>query len=120
MRLGAFIRANSADIIAEWEAFASTLLPAAESMSPLSLRNHIEYILEFIASDIDTPQTDAEQISKSKGKNSKQVDSVAETHAALRHAGGFNMDQMVSEYRALRASVIKLWEASRQSRTLQI
>jgi signal transduction histidine kinase len=29
----------------------------------------------------------------------------------LRQAGGFNLDQMVSEYRALRASVTKLWGA---------
>jgi hypothetical protein len=27
---------------------------------------------------------------------------VAQTHAAFRLAGGFNIDQMVSEYRALR------------------
>jgi signal transduction histidine kinase len=45
-------------------------------------------------------------------KKVKQLpDSVAEVHAALRQAGGFNMDQMVSEYRALRASVVKLWGA---------
>lgn len=111
MRLTDFIRANSAPIIAEWEAFAATLAPAGESMTPHSLRNHIKYILEFIANDIESPQTDAEQLKKSHGENVKPVDSVAEVHAALRHAGGFNMDQMVSEYRALRASVVKLWGA---------
>lgn len=111
MRLTDFIRANSTPIIAEWEAFAATLAPAGEAMSPHSLRNHIKYILEFIANDIESPQTDAEQVKKSRGGNVKPVDSVAEVHAALRHAGGFNMDQMVSEYRALRASVVKLWGA---------
>lgn len=109
MRLTDFIRANSSPIIAEWEAFAATLAPAGESMTPHSLRNHIKYILEFIANDIESPQTDAEQVKKSRGENVKPVDSVAEVHAALRHAGGFNMDQMVAEYRALRASVVKLW-----------
>lgn len=111
MRLTDFIRANSSPIIAEWEAFAATLAPAGESMTPHSLRNHIKYILEFIANDIESPQTDAEQVKKSRGENVKPVDSVAEVHAALRHAGGFNMDQMVAEYRALRASVVKLWGA---------
>ena len=112
MHLSQFIRDNSAAIIAEWEAFAGTLAPASEATSPLSLRNHIKYILEFIADDIDSPQTDAEQVSKSQGKNARHsTDSVAEVHAALRQAGGFNMDQMVSEYRALRASVVKLWGA---------
>ncbi|HEY8334769.1 MAG TPA: sensor histidine kinase [Tardiphaga sp.] len=112
MRLANFIRENSAPIIAEWETFAATLAPASESTSPRSLRNHIKYILQFIADDIDSSQTDAEQISKSHGDKPKHpVNSVAEIHAALRQAGGFNMDQMVSEYRALRASVVKLWSA---------
>jgi hypothetical protein len=112
MRLSTFIRENSTAIIAEWENFARSLVPAASGMSPLSLRNHISYILEFIADDIDTVQTDSEQTSKSLGKKPKSAtDSVAEIHAALRQAGGFNLDQMVSEYRALRASVTKLWSA---------
>jgi signal transduction histidine kinase len=112
MRLAAFIRKNSKPIIAEWENFARTLVPAADGMSPLSLRNHISYILAFIADDIDSSQTDSEQVAKSHGdKPEASMDSVAEIHAALRQAGGFNMDQMVSEYRALRASVTKLWGA---------
>jgi signal transduction histidine kinase len=112
MRLSAFIREHSRDIIAEWENFARSLVPAATGMSPLSLRNHISYILNFIADDIDTVQTDSEQTNKSRGKKPKAaMESVAEIHAALRQAGGFNLDQMVSEYRALRASVTKLWGA---------
>jgi signal transduction histidine kinase len=110
MRIAAFIRANSKQIVAEWENFARTLVPAAEGMSPLSLRNHIHYILAFIADDIETAQDEAEQISKSRGEKPKdKIDSVAEIHAALRQAGGFDLDQMVSEYRTLRASVTKLW-----------
>jgi signal transduction histidine kinase len=110
MRLAAFIRENSGNIIAEWESFARTLVPAAEGMTPLSLRDHISYILAFIADDIESSQTDAERLRKSRGEKPKgAMDSVAETHAALRQAGGFNLDQMVSEYRALRASVTKLW-----------
>jgi signal transduction histidine kinase len=112
MRLAAFIRANPKPIITEWENFARSLVPAAEGMSPLSLRNHINYILDFIADDIDSSQTDSEQITKSRGEKTKDaMDSVAEIHAALRQAGGFNMDRMVSEYRALRAIVTKLWVA---------
>lgn len=112
MRLAAFIRANPQPIILEWENFARSLIPAAEGMSPLSLRNHIRYILEFIADDVDSSQSDSEQVTKSHGDKPKDaMDSVAEIHAALRQAGGFNMDQMVSEYRALRASVTKLWGA---------
>jgi signal transduction histidine kinase/CheY-like chemotaxis protein len=35
----------------------------------------------------------------------------ATTHGALRHLSGFNLLQLGSEYRALRASVIKLWRS---------
>jgi signal transduction histidine kinase len=120
MRLAAFIRANPKPIIAEWENFARSLVPAAEGMSPLSLRNHINYILDFIADDIDSSQTETEQITKSRGEKPKgAVNSVAEIHAALRQAGGFNMDQMVSEYRALRATVTKLWVAQLSEATNQ-
>jgi signal transduction histidine kinase len=89
-------------------------------MSPLSLRNHISYILAFIADDIDTVQTESEQTNKSRGKKPRAaMDSVAEVHAALRQAGGFNLDQMVAEYRALRASVTKLWAARAPEPTRQ-
>ena len=49
MRLSAFIREHSKEIIAEWETFAASLVPAADGMTPLSLRNHISYILAFIS-----------------------------------------------------------------------
>ena len=41
--------------------------------------------------------------------------SAAELHAALRLTDGFDIDQMVSEYRALRASVVKQWTARNQA-----
>lgn len=112
MRLGAFIRADTRQIVGQWENFARTLVPAADGMSPLALRDHIQSILAFIADDIESTQTESEQIKKSHGDKLRQSrDSAAETHASLREAGGFNMDQMVSEFRALRASVTKLWSA---------
>ncbi len=111
-RLVDFIQENAEGIVGEWEAFARTLLPASVDMSPLALRDHIYPILKFVVSDIISPQTKQEQIEKSHGKKAKSHNSVAaEAHAALRLAGGFDIDQMVSEYRALRASVIKLWGA---------
>jgi len=110
MRLADFIRENSQQIVSEWAAFARTLTPVADDMTPLALRDHILEILAFIVRDIESPQTSSEQKQKSQGKKEKDsTPTAAETHAALRLAGGFDIDQMVSEYRALRASVIKLW-----------
>ena len=42
------------------------------------------------------------------------MQSAAEVHATLRLTDGFDIDQMVSEYRALRASVVKQWIAHNQ------
>jgi signal transduction histidine kinase len=112
MRLAPFIRAHQQQIIARWEEFARTLVPAADAMSPLALRNHIKQLLAFIADDIESAQTASEQTKKSLGAKSKESqESVAEIHASLRQAGGFDMDQMVSEFRALRANVANLWNA---------
>lgn len=109
-RLASFIEGNLLQIVSEWESFATTLTPAANGMTSLALRDHIYEILEFIVRDIKSEQTKKEQVEKSHGtKKRMPTKTAAETHAALRLMGGFNIDQMVSEYRALRASVIKLW-----------
>lgn len=113
MALAIFIRENNTAIIREWEAFAKTLIASGSAQTPLALRDHIKEILAFIADDIESAQTQSEQIEKSHGEKPKSPKpTAAEVHASLRHAGGFNLDQMVSEYRALRASVINLWDAS--------
>jgi len=115
MGLAIFIRENNAEIVREWNAFAKTLIPSGTAPTPLALRDHIKEILAFIADDIETVQTQSEQVEKSHGEKPKSPKpTAAEVHASLRHAGGFNLDQMVSEYRALRASVIKLWIVSRK------
>lgn len=114
MRLASFIRGNAPAIIAEWEAFALTLVPAADHLGPLALRNHIRQILDFVIGDIEAAQTDAEQVEKSHGEKQEAIyPSAAKIHASLRYDGGFDMDQMVSEYRALRASIVKLWRATK-------
>lgn len=109
-RLAVFIVENTDAIVREWEDFARTLTPISHDMTPLALRDHIHPILEFIVSDMRSPQTAKEETVKSRGnKERKAVDTAAETHAAIRLSGGFDIGEMTSEYRALRASVIKLW-----------
>ena len=108
-RLPSFINNNTSDIVSEWEAFARTLIPSAEGMTPHALRDHIHQILAFITSDIISYQTPAEQKNKSHGEKRTKPVTAAQTHAAIRFAGGFDIGQMASEYRALRASVLKLW-----------
>ena len=111
MRLAAFILANMEAILAEWESFAATLLPEAR-MGPLALRDHAQHMLEVFAEDLGTPQTREEQSEKSKGRAEEDADApetAAQTHAVLRARSGFDINQLVAEYRALRASVLRLW-----------
>jgi len=112
MRLADFIRHNMHAIIVEWEAFAATLLPAAADMTSLALRDHAQQILEAVAKDLATLQTREEQSEKAKGRAPKlsgAPETAAQTHAVLRAQSGFDIGQLVAEYRALRASVLRLW-----------
>jgi signal transduction histidine kinase len=112
MRLSPFILQNLEPILAKWESFARTLLPAAQDLEQAALRDHARQILEAIAADLDAPQTLLEQSEKSLGRALVAVDApdtAAHVHAVLRARGGFDINQMVAEYRALRASVLRLW-----------
>jgi signal transduction histidine kinase len=110
MRLSDFIRANADKIIDEWERYASTCLPAAGSMEITALRDHAAELLNFIDTDMESAQSDAEQSEKAEGHQARSAaDSEAEKHAILRVADGFTIDQVVGEFRALRASVLHLY-----------
>jgi signal transduction histidine kinase len=113
MRLAAFILTNREPILAEWEAFARTCAPASGPMDVAALRDHADAMLRVIAADLATPQGRFAQSEKSKGRAPAEDDSdartAAEEHGTGRAQSGFTVAQMVAEYRALRASVIRLW-----------
>ena len=112
MRLADFIRANREPILAEWEAFARSCAPASDTMGIKALRDHANAMLAVIAADLAIPQNGLAQSEKSKGRgpaDDPAVDTAAEAHGAGRAQSGFSVEQMVAEYRALRASVIRLW-----------
>jgi signal transduction histidine kinase len=113
MRLALFIQQNMEAILVDWEAFAKTLYPATVKMSPLALRNHAQQILDAVVVDLSTLQTLDEQAEKSLGRAPKvrnAPETAAQTHAVLRAQSGMNINQLAAEYRALRASVLRLWE----------
>ena len=113
MKLSRFIGENMEAILNEWESFAETILPAARSMDSVALRDHAKQILEAIARDIETTQTAQEESDKSKDLLPvPDVNATAATiHGELRHLAGFDLRQLGSEYRALRASVLRMWKA---------
>src|SRR5580765_7896136 len=118
MRLPEFILQNIEAILVEWESFASDQLPAAANMGSLALRDHAEAILRAIAKDLVTYQSREAQTAKSLGKKQPFVgapETAAETHAVLRARSGFDINQLAAEYRALRASVLRLWMDASES-----
>ncbi|MEI7297966.1 sensor histidine kinase [Paraburkholderia tropica] len=112
MRLADFISRDTEPILEHWEAFAATLMPAAADLESLALRDHAEQILLAVAADLRTSQTREAQREKSLGRGPVPIDApetAAQTHALLRARAGFNISQLAAEYRALRASVLRLW-----------
>ncbi|WP_144107121.1 sensor histidine kinase [Paraburkholderia sp. BCC1886] len=117
MRLADFIRHDMEAILADWEKFARTLLPAAANLRSSALRDHAQQILEAVANDLWTSQSAEAELAKSTGQMPTLAgapETAAQTHAILRARGGFDITQLVAEYRALRASVLRLWLAACQ------
>jgi signal transduction histidine kinase len=109
VRLSEFIRSNLEEILQEWEAFARTIRPGRH-FDRAALRDDAGEMLLTIAQDMETPQTPTQQSEKSKGRGGKTAtDTSAETHSFTRLGQGFNQVQALSEFRAVRASVIRLW-----------
>lgn len=112
MALILFIREHIHDILAEWDAFARSIQPGSSDLSAARLRDHAAEMLLAIAADMSRHQTAAEQKSKSEGhapRDPSGDDTPAELHAVHRLAEGFTMNEVIAEYRALRASVVRLW-----------
>lgn len=115
MRLADFIEQQLPAIASEWEDFARTLAPAAGGMTSLVLRDHAEDMLRVIVEDLRTAQTADRQQSKSWGRDDAAHDAkvlnAAQLHGALRASFGISIQQLVSEFRAMRASVLRLYAA---------
>src|SRR5665213_3554047 len=111
MRVAQFIRTHPAEIEAEWEKFAKAISPAAPALSVWSLRDHLREILLAVADDMESPQTPQEQSQKGQGKKIRggPIDRISALHARVRLNSGFNLEQAISEYRALRSSILFLW-----------
>jgi signal transduction histidine kinase len=112
MRLPDFILKNLELILQAWEEFARSIDISMPAMDSQGLRNDAEHILRAVALDMRTSQTLQQQIDKSQGLGPlTEKKSAAESHALTRLIAGFTLEQTVSEYRALRSSVLRLWLA---------
>jgi signal transduction histidine kinase len=114
--LSKFLRTHAAEILQAWDDFAGTIELDGKPLDRVALRDHAAELLAAIATDMERPQTDSQQQAKSEGDGTPQdpglPDTAAETHADTRMTSGFAILPMLTEYRALRASVLRLWSDS--------
>ncbi|WP_447939027.1 sensor histidine kinase [Pseudoxanthomonas mexicana] len=113
MRLADFIQTHTQRILDDAVEFAVTQAPRGAQLNVKRLRNDIPHILGEIVADLRTPQSPVQQREKSLGRAPAHAgpESAASSHGRSRADDGFGVNQMIAEYRALRASVLRLWAA---------
>jgi len=123
MNISDFIEQQVDPIVVEWVEFARSRLPATQELSFEELADHAKVLLIAIAAEARTSQGAQRRHDKSQGnapENAPDITRIAREHAKQRFQQGFSLDQLVAEYRALRASIIRRWtetlqEVSRES-----
>ena len=120
MPLQEFIRTHHDTIIADFEEFARTLMPAGANMTAAELRDHAEELLTAMERDLDTDQSAGEQHRKSRGHGAEHsMAASGQLHADARIQHRFTPAQLLAEFRALRASVLRLYESGDETPDLQ-
>lgn len=103
---------NNTEVIADaWEKYALSIIFFNHSSS--DAHDHAKGMLMAIVEDMQRERTPEEQTDISQGPDPQaDLASQAELHGSERHTGGFSMAETVSEFRALRATILRLWNDS--------
>ena len=117
VRLAEYISGNVEPILVEWESFARGIWPEGVSVEPAELRDSAAEILSAVVADMGVSQSAEQQEEKSAGRGaggaeSDRLDHASQVHGAARVGSGLALPAVVAEYRALRASVLRLWRES--------
>ncbi len=113
MTLSDFIETDMEALVDDWTEDARTLSPKDISLDDAQLRNSARELLKGIAEDMRERQTDAQQRAKSHGDGpdpDSAFNRIGRGHADDRHSHGFEINELIAEYRALRASVLRRWQ----------
>ena len=111
MKLSILLSVHHKEILFEWDKFARTHSPLNTVMSSNGLRDHAHQLLKAIATDMQSHQSAKQQSQKSQGDRPRQkgIEIAAIAHGSMRQSSGFTLSQIAAEFRALRASVLRLW-----------
>lgn len=101
------------ELLEEWELFARSLPIPGAAISKTDLRDHARQMLEAIVRDMDGIESAAQRKKKSTSEVSEiaGAQTAASIHGSLRQLSGFTLPQLTAEFRAMRASVLRLWMA---------
>lgn len=113
--LADFIEQNTQPILDDWRQFADHLALSERHLSCAELEDSARDMLSSIVEDMRQDQSDQRGADKSHGdapENAPAITRNARLHAQNRLGQGFTIDDVVAEYRALRASVTRHWLAS--------
>jgi signal transduction histidine kinase len=111
--LADFIDGNLEAIVAEWEDFARANWPGEVPGSAELCDNAMEMLMA-VAADMRAFETARRERhgSEGAGKAVPTLEGTAVRHARERISSGFDIVQVVAEFRALRASVMRIWRGS--------
>jgi signal transduction histidine kinase len=112
MNIPDFIDQDVSAIVDEWVEFARSAQANADELTTQDLADHARVLLLAVASDLRKHQGAKARHEKAQGnrpRNAPEITRVARDHAAQRFEQAFSFDHLVSEFRALRASVIRRW-----------
>lgn len=113
MSLADFIESDLPGMTDDWADYALSLSQEGSQLTEIQLRNSAADILTAIASDMREAQNAAQQEAKSRGEKDASgsgFDQVARRHADDRLLHGFSINDVVAEFRALRATVLRRWQ----------
>jgi signal transduction histidine kinase len=121
MALSTFIREHHDEIIREFVVFAKTLMPPGAAMTDTELADHAAEMLTAVVQDMGLTQSLGEESDKAQGRGSAQTMELSATrHADDRILHGFTFRSVLAEFRALRATVLRLYENSGDSDLIEV
>jgi signal transduction histidine kinase len=107
--LAGFLEAHAAEILDDWQLFAASLPHDGEPLDTVEARDHGPAILRTIVQALQQPQPAALSAADLSSADFGPPTTASQIHADTRRLQGFGVDAIVSEYRALRASVLAHW-----------
>jgi hypothetical protein len=100
MGLSEFIEANQEAILAALEGHVLLHAPAGSNLTRAEARDHADELLAQISAVMRQPRLGSGVVTAKK-------------HGSARRAEGFDVQQVLGEYRMLRATIMRMWLGSR-------